>query len=126
MARRSRSPSSAAISAASGSGPVILRADLVEILDEGQRLGALALEPGQRRVAHHRQPPRARLQRRRRLQRGQRADRRLLHDVLRVGAVAAHPFGEPIGVVEMGEHDLAEPAFGGVFRHACNMRPHRP
>ena len=93
IAARRRSPSSSAMSAASGSGASFgkARVDRVEVgrvAGVGEVLRAVFRHPGDRGVAHDREKPGFRALDCRRLQRLQRPDRRLLHDVLRVGAVA--------------------------------------
>ncbi len=68
----------------------------------------IARHPGHRRIAHDHEEPGLRPLDGGRLQRLERADRRLLDDVLGVAAVAAEPFGERVGVIEQRRHDLAK------------------
>ena len=80
----------------------------LRVVRQHDGLRSILGEPGERRIAHDRQQPRARPLDDSGVERGERAHAGVLDDVLRVGCAAREPAGEAIGVVEVRQHQLGE------------------
>src|SRR5262245_55452925 len=92
----------------------LLTRALVKILGQHHRRGTILGEPSVARVAHDGEGPGARAAPAEGSNTLEGSERRLLHDVLCVGAVPCDPSGEPAGIVEVGHEQLDETAWVGV------------
>ena len=98
------------------------RLDELCIVGQQDGLGAVPGEPGERRIANDRQHPGAGPLDSAAIKRGKRSHAGVLHDILGVATISGQPSGQPIGVVEMGQHHLGETRLRRLDR---SQRPRR-
>ena len=97
----------------------------VHLLVEFRRLigSPVALEPGERGVAHDRENPRARIAAAKSARKPERAQVGLLHDVLRVVVVTHQPSREVVRSIHMREERAVEVEGFGFVRQSLSFRP---
>ena len=114
-----------ALRTASASSPLSSLTSAVHLLVEFRWLigSPVALEPGERRVAHDRENPRARIAAAKSARKPERAQIGVLHDVLCVVVVMHQPSGEVVRSIHMREEGAVEIEGFAFVRQSLSIRP---